>query len=758
MCRVTAFIISFNILLFLNLHSYCYSCNIMEFADNEDEIVLTNDLPISQQLVKNDVTYIINSNFNLNGEKIKLPNKSTLKFIGGKFINGVLIGDTSSIIADNVTIFEHVLIAGSWSVSTIFDTWFYYDSTQDNPANDVINSILSLTSDTVYNTIHFDTNRIYWFEVAYKGDPSLGDKVRPVYAKLNSLEFSKLIIFRIKSNTKIIINNIWRMIPTNQGAYTVFSISEKENIEICGSGAIYGDARSHIYSDPFVSGSNYYGEFGFIFKVLSCKNIIFRDITIADSFGDGLVIGAKPLKVESGIIPSSPSEGVVLDPTQNMLVDNIKVLFNRRNGISCCGHNIFIRNVYFEGNGIEAINGTAPMCAIDFESDYIKINPKCRNESVYLSSCVFRNNRYDISSTNNTIENYGEYATVISNCMFSAPLRLNTTYWIKFINCHIPYISNVGNSINYFTYSRHLSYVNCSFDELNPYIVTAASKYQQEFINCTSPHDTDGVKKFFVNLSSGQVCKLIIPKGAFSKIQLIAFANCNGRIQSFNKSTYTLGNSATTAIDDIQVDYCHDSILTTSIYKNLPIFSNVTYNDQSNSYEIHLAMGSTIQNERSDDIWRIVIYYTLKSAYSILKHGEVSEAGKGYLAISGGVYPKSIKINNLILPFDEIRNKVTFPYSEVFNVVKKDELPTLDASNIGRMYFLVDDKIPVWYDAYTKKYRMANGFVLDKIAGSSLERPRDVERGFQYFDTTLNKPLWCKGNNEWVDASGSVIE
>lgn len=757
MYRLTAFII-FHILLFADLQSYCYSCNVVESADNGNTIVLFNDLPISQQLIKNNVTYIINSNFNLNGEQIKLPNKSTLKFVGGKFFNGSLVGNESSIIADNVAIFDHVVITGSWSVSTIYDTWFVYDSAQDNPANDIINNIFSLTDDTVYNTVHFEENRIYWYEVSYKGVPSLGDKVRPVYAKLNSEEFSKLIIFRIKSNTKIIINNIWKMIPTNQGAYTVFSISEKENIEICGNGAIYGDARSHIYTDPFVSGSNYYGEFGFIFRVLSCRNIIIRDITIAESFGDGLVIGAKVLKIESGTIPSSPSEGTVLDPTQNLLVDNIKVLFNRRNGISCCGHNIFIRNVYFEGNGIEAINGTAPMCAVDFESDYIKINPKCRNESVYLSSCVFRNNRYDVSSTNNTIEDLGEYATVISDCIFSAPLRLNTTYWIKFINCHIPYISNVGNSINYFTYSRHLAYVNCSFDELNPYIVTAASKYQQKFINCTSPHDTDGMKKFFVNLSSGQSCKLAIPKGAFSKIELIAFANCNGRIQSVNKSTYTLGNFANTAIDDIQVDYCHDSILTTSIYKNLPIFSNVEYNGESNSYEIYLAMGNTIQNEHSKDNWRIVIYYSLKSAYSILKHGEVTEAGKGYLAISGGVYPETIKINNLILPFDEIRGKITFPYAEVFNAVKKSELPILEASNIGRMFFLTDDKIPVWYDPYTKQYRMANGFVLDKIVGSSSERPQNVEKGFQYFDTTLNKPLWSKGDNVWVDAIGTIVE
>ena len=53
---------------------------------------------------------------------------------------------------------------------------------------------------------------------------------------------------------------------------------------------------------------------------------------------------------------------------------------------------------------------------------------------------------------------------------------------------------------------------------------------------------------------------------------------------------------------------------------------------------------------------------------------------------------------------------------------------------------------------------MANGFVLDKIVGSSSERPQNVEKGFQYFDTTLNKPLWSKGDNVWVDAIGTIVE
>lgn len=43
-----------------------------------------------------------------------------------------------------------------------------------------------------------------------------------------------------------------------------------------------------------------------------------------------------------------------------------------------------------------------------------------------------------------------------------------------------------------------------------------------------------------------------------------------------------------------------------------------------------------------------------------------------------------------------------------------------------------------------------------KISGTTGERPTGVNVGFQYFDTTLNKPIWWKGG-QWVDATGNVV-
>lgn len=45
-----------------------------------------------------------------------------------------------------------------------------------------------------------------------------------------------------------------------------------------------------------------------------------------------------------------------------------------------------------------------------------------------------------------------------------------------------------------------------------------------------------------------------------------------------------------------------------------------------------------------------------------------------------------------------------------------------------------------------------------KEIGTSEERPElsDVNNGFQYFDTTLNKPIW-KTEDGWVDCTGASV-
>ena len=48
--------------------------------------------------------------------------------------------------------------------------------------------------------------------------------------------------------------------------------------------------------------------------------------------------------------------------------------------------------------------------------------------------------------------------------------------------------------------------------------------------------------------------------------------------------------------------------------------------------------------------------------------------------------------------------------------------------------------------------------ILDKNNGTTEDRPTiNLYIGQEYFDTTINKPIWYKGNNEWVDAAGTPV-
>ena len=44
----------------------------------------------------------------------------------------------------------------------------------------------------------------------------------------------------------------------------------------------------------------------------------------------------------------------------------------------------------------------------------------------------------------------------------------------------------------------------------------------------------------------------------------------------------------------------------------------------------------------------------------------------------------------------------------------------------------------------------------DVVAGSTTYRPTNPSAGYQYFDTTLNKPIWWTSSN-WVDATGNQV-
>lgn len=708
--------------------------------------------------------YKIRYDFDLNGATINLPANSVLQFVGGSIKNGTLNGNNTVIKADsNAVIFDSVVIEGTWNVEHIYDSWFAFNTSPSYISNQIITNILALSNDDVYNTIHFDANRTYYFELPYKGRANFGDDVRPNYWKLNTEEYAFLRIFTgVTSNTHLIFNNTLQMIPTNQGAYFIFHIESKENIQISGTGTINGDAKDHLYTDPF-AGNNYYGEWGHVLNFRSCNDVIIRDITVGYAFGDGISLGNASYNNNG-----TKAAGLA---TKNVTVDGVKVLYARRNGISLGGNNYSITNVYFEGNGSDTIRGTAPMAAIDFENDYVDIEPSGLCTNVSMNNCKFKDNKYDVSSTirDDLYEVPRGELVNISDCNFTSPLRLNRTNGLTFNNCHIVGITNVDNSIAAWYVSKDLVFNNCIFDELNPYLVLSAEEQDKKFINPTYPEDIRYSTTFQQNMAVGKALKFTIPKPLVGEVEFTAFcSNSNYSLiqMPINTTVYTFGPSPRlTGIRDVKIKASQDSTPRYFLYKNTPVFSYINYTEDTNNFIIYFAIGGSLINDSLAGSTSVNIFLTSKTKFITI---EAPVSGRpDYAGMYGGKWSQLSSIVKESINVSDIPETVTFPSKELYEANLLADMPdNLTSDKVGKSVFVLDNtyRRPAFWDSYSNTFRTADGnrlyerVVASQLALDALTAKLDgtADRGYIVYITTFDSYLTWDGAR-WLNEDGSLF-
>lgn len=109
-------------------------------------------------------------------------------------------------------------------------------------------------------------------------------------------------------------------------------------------------------------------------------------------------------------------------------------------------------------------------------------------------------------------------------------------------------------------------------------------------------------------------------------------------------------------------------------------------------------------------------------------------------------------VDCIIIPEFEVNNSMSFMFDSNFY--------TPNIGNIYHLYKSINNDI-----VYIKVSNKAYGVKLYKtdeelnFNGTSSNRPKNLDIsciGFQYFDTTLNKPIWWTGT-KWVDSTGSDV-
>lgn len=460
-------------------------------ACKKEPVLLTQNM-----LDKANDVFVVKKNYTASGAVLQIPKQLKIVFAGGKIDSAELVGNHSSLQArGSKPVFgKDIRISGIWDMEEVHDGWFEFDDSKDFVSNQIISNILAFSNDSTFCHIFFEEDRVYYFELPYKENVKIGDKISyhmengekiRHYNDIFYDEYSFFRIFTIPSNTTITINNTLQMLPTNQCAYFVFWEFGKENITIEGMGTIAGDNKEHLYTLPFI-GKEYYGEWGYLFRCFKCHNFVFRDITVKDAFGTCISYQGSFLKYDKETSPRY---------ADGLLIENVKVIGARRNGICLGVRNAVIRNCHFEGCGTDEAHGTLPRCGIDFEPDGAKNYPEIGNQNVLMENCTFKDNYHDISSAGNNTVDYGQTATTIRNCVFTNPIRLVITYWLRFEDCYISSVRNIDDDRSVLKYCKNITFVNCEFGKWDAAVPKTVTKSNNRYIQCKFNTANNSVKK-----------------------------------------------------------------------------------------------------------------------------------------------------------------------------------------------------------------------------------------------------------------------
>ena len=138
---------------------------------------------------------------------------------------------------------------------------------------------------------------------------------------------------------------------------SLFTAMNQENLVIVGNGAILRMWRDDYAHPPYEK-----AEWRHCLSLRGCRNILIQGLTLCDSGGDGIYLGA----------------GKGGEPNQNIVIRDVICDRNYRQGISVItARDLLIENVVLRNTG-----GTPPQAGIDFEPN---------RPTEVLSNCVMRN-------------------------------------------------------------------------------------------------------------------------------------------------------------------------------------------------------------------------------------------------------------------------------------------------------------------------------------------------------------------------------
>lgn len=281
------------------------------------------------ELADNYTIYIIQYDYDLNGETISIPENSILKFEGGSFNNGEIVGNNSTILSPLVKIFDTTLkISGNWKNNEYYSEWF---GAQGNKSfNDT--SAISRCLDS-FKSVKLLDNKIYKIT-----KPLILKKGNKIYGNLNSYLYSDGTFSPITMAHSSEINNI------------KFILTKPISVILINSEYIHNSYQEDLSNDENIIGNfqNY--------NLNQNSEIKLKNITFYSNYANS-VSGSYCIKIVSN------GKG---DDFRNLIFDNISIIGRWEFGILIDGSidsdstkhtevsDIIFNNIQFYGidNGI----------------------------------------------------------------------------------------------------------------------------------------------------------------------------------------------------------------------------------------------------------------------------------------------------------------------------------------------------------------------------------------------------------------------
>ena len=152
---------------------------VLKFADKEyseasfsglGRVYLRKNISASKNILtqamvsKVNTRYVVQYDYDLNGAEITLPKGCVLDFQGGKFRNGILVGNKTKLDDNLVGIFDKVKFSGDWQIKNI-STKMFVNLNYENSLKEIVN----LSSEDIYNEIEID-NHGYMYNIVFANE------------------------------------------------------------------------------------------------------------------------------------------------------------------------------------------------------------------------------------------------------------------------------------------------------------------------------------------------------------------------------------------------------------------------------------------------------------------------------------------------------------------------------------------------------------------------------------------------------------